>query len=519
MMFVILEKGWKIFMNIKSSFKKKKAAGIQVQFLAVAILFLVYGCQHKKKEIGTDNSQVNLRISYNNKSDKKYTTFHRYDSVYIEGQPFISPPNYKIEEDTSNTTFTFDINKPENILLGFNQLIIFPGTNINVAYQLFENNKERFHDTIYVRSGPAYILNRNGRLDFTNHQNINFFTSNHSIENIKNKIRNIELDSLVKRSFDSIDLSPFNNQQRDYLKPYLDSYYKQDVFYAILKRIENLHLDSDKIRSLYNELHCVSQDVFNSTEIKDFKYWITVKAYYNTILDPIYSQNDFLKETIDESVKEYDDKTKQYIFLQTAATMAAKNLEPHQFLISTINWPPFQKKINDLLDQTPILKKERDIKLITVNGDSIPLNKLFTSTSQNIIYLDFSGSWCKPCLKEIEAYSKSKLFESNEKIRTIWIFFENNDKEWLKVIKKYNLNRKDCFLAINENGTNLKKIFSEEFGWINTFPHSFIFKSNGQPLDLNAPPISELNIQRYNLQDKTSKLNQDNLPPPPPNSN
>ena len=78
-------------------------------------------------------------------------------------------------------------------------------------------------------------------------------------------------------------------------------------------------------------------------------------------------------------------------------------------------------------------RKAPEIETSLIDGTSFRLSDL----EGKYVLLDFWGSWCGPCLKEIP-----DLIELNndytDKLVIVSIGLEKNDKTWKKVVEKYN---------------------------------------------------------------------------------
>lgn len=121
----------------------------------------------------------------------------------------------------------------------------------------------------------------------------------------------------------------------------------------------------------------------------------------------------------------------------------------------------------------------------------LKFSQLFLQTKQPFVIFDFCGSWCAPCLKEIEEYSKLKTLDASKTIRPIWLFFENDSLKWKNVVLKYGLKKRDCFLILDRSA--FVPEFGKKYDWRREFPHHVIFRKDGRIFKNNAESLSFYN--------------------------
>ena len=117
---------------------------------------------------------------------------------------------------------------------------------------------------------------------------------------------------------------------------------------------------------------------------------------------------------------------------------------------------------------------------------------LFDSSSLKgkVVYIDFWGSWCKPCLAEMPA--SALLQEKMQKKDVVFLFinFYDTEAQWLKIIQEKNL-----------GGIHLKAeakdhaYFERAFGINKTgFPRYALLDKNGVLVSTSAPRPSDQTI-------------------------
>lgn len=220
----------------------------------------------------------------------------------------------------------------------------------------------------------------------------------------------------------------------------------------------------------------------------------------------------FLKETnvretsILETFKQCSDTVKEYInlnlFKDGLLTNVSTKTEIDDF-ISKLKYPLFKLealRINQT--QTRGIEKSgyinNDIKKIEIfdtNNRKTTIGDLFKLTTQPYIIFDFCGSWCKPCIEEISDYAKTKHLDNSKKIKPIWLFFENDKKDWMGVVKKYGLKEDNCYVITGNDAQALSKQFAILFDWQGEFPHHFLFSNEGKLIQNNATSLAKLEEQ------------------------
>jgi len=130
----------------------------------------------------------------------------------------------------------------------------------------------------------------------------------------------------------------------------------------------------------------------------------------------------------------------------------------------------------------------RNTEIYDANDTKIQYFDIFKTTTQGYILFDFCGTWCKPCIDEIAQYAQKQPLGNSSKVRSVWLFFENDRSKWLAVIEKYKLRKENCFIVLDKNFINE---FAKSFNWAQEFPHHFLFTKEGKLIDEKAPSMNE----------------------------
>ena len=110
------------------------------------------------------------------------------------------------------------------------------------------------------------------------------------------------------------------------------------------------------------------------------------------------------------------------------------------------------------------------------------------------IYIDFWGSWCKPCLMEFAHNDALKKILAENDIQQLYISFDPDryDKQWKDCIKQYNLIGTHI-RAQREFSSELTNLFFTYEGKIQIgLPHYVLIDEKGNIINKSAKRPSQL---------------------------
>lgn len=470
---------------------------IYIKLIIITTLFVLHSCKDSRINKTPNKLSTQITVNFKKDSDKSFIIFQQYDSFPLRDYTIIDPPANKQEHDTLKTIIRFNISHPAHILLGFNELYILPGANLVINYEVKTDSKTQFIDYMQVASGSGAVL-QNGEMHSV--LNNRFIESIRNAKNEKkiNAILNIERISkeadnhLQKLNLKYIPAKDAENIQQHVKLFYLKNYYIQ-LLLQLKKSLptmdnKNKEYTIEKVYKLSENLNRVS------LQEQDYKYWVCMKIFYEQILNEEFLKNNFDLKYIDSKIKNFDPLTKEYFLLFSAKGMIMSNQKDnHNFnnIVSRIKYPLFKSfiskaSINQTGSKDEMNEIVKSLTLYNYNMKPVALENLFKQASQDYLFFDFCGTWCRPCIEEIAEYAKNKKFDNSNKLKPFWIFFENNESDWLKIIEKYHLKKENCFLIKGEDANTIKREFSINFGWKGEFPHHFIFHKNFKLVDREA---------------------------------
>ena len=254
-------------------------------------------------------------------------------------------------------------------------------------------------------------------------------------------------------------------------------------------------MGSDVKQYAVDQLKDLTEPLSKDQKVKTRSYWFGMNKFYEQILDDEFKKNLYSYNAISGMISNYDSITQQFFLLLSVKNnyhlIEDKSAGMDQIIehISFNEFKPWLEKYKQRNSSSGYINEDiGNCILYDHNMKQINFNELLQKSSQKYVYFDFCGSWCKPCIEEIKEYSISKKFDNSTTIKPIWLFFENNKKDWFRIIDKYNLKKENCFLL--ENDSTIQKNFGLLLSWQGEFPHHFLFTNQGKIINSNAEPLA-----------------------------
>ncbi len=145
--------------------------------------------------------------------------------------------------------------------------------------------------------------------------------------------------------------------------------------------------------------------------------------------------------------------------------------------INAKSLPYFYKKIDEKISLLYSEKKLPDVLLTDIEGKKVSLKNY----EGKILFIDFWGSWCKPCMEEMP-YS-IKLHEELDSNKIIFIYINNptdSYEKWVATIKKLGLK------GINlKADTETQKALTDFYVFTN-YPFYVVHDRTGKPINIEG---------------------------------
>ncbi|WPR77111.1 hypothetical protein [Algoriphagus sp. NG3] len=477
-----------------------------------------------KKEVYNTTIVINLKKN----ADRQHLSSLGLRNPLAFSPLYLPPPPNTIDTSTNlKTVIKTTIEKPTYLTLGHYIFHIEPGDSLNMDFEVLLQTKERYKDTININHGNVFFIWKgdsglllekylnsitNSLKDLKTSDQITEFTSRESLRNMADSCTALiyKDQPILKR-----DSSTFETVKK---------YSVHEVLGRLTYRLALLYANTkdESIRSAI-ETSEINMLEYASLQEEDYDDPMTLVYYRNIFY--FFKEMGLDAQSILERFNGSNDTLKQYVQLNLFNDGMLSE-EQKLALIDKLTYPAF-KEYALQLDQDPnhgieklgyINNLIRGARLFDVNEKELVFEELFKTTEQPYLLLDFSGSWCKPCLEEMSVYAKTAHLDNSKKVRPIWLFFENDKTKWLNIVEKYNLKKENCFLVVGESGPILEKEFALLFDWEGEFPHYFLFAKEGEIIDKRARPLSM--FEENDVSNLPPRENNKNsgppLPPPPP---
>ena len=129
--------------------------------------------------------------------------------------------------------------------------------------------------------------------------------------------------------------------------------------------------------------------------------------------------------------------------------------------------------------------KTNDLHLVSTNSERISFDKLIERHRGNVLYIDFWGSYCPPCISQFKFSEGLKESYQGKNLVQIYISAEPDKKMWLTACRKYNLETESYFVENRYTSRQLEDMN------IKYFPHYKIFDKQGKLVNEFAPGPNE----------------------------
>lgn len=480
---------------------------------SLRLIFLIVIClpllTHSKNcfadTIELNKYNTSITIHYDKEEDLDFLRLQQYDKYGFIDNLINAIPGIRETSGKLKKTVEFALSQPLVFLIDFNQFYIEPNEHVDVNYSILKNTIDEFENSFKINKGNIIQLSNNGMR--IHPVRISFQTNSKYL--IKADVEDyLDLKLAKEKSFSKATefLSQVSNAPITLKRVSFFEQYNLDFYFASLTNYlkdEIKSMEADMKNFTKAKMIAFAKYLSAYSIQKERPYWTAMKNVYEITYADTFSGNS-INEILEE-LNDYDSITKQYFLLWTLKNKEdVTDSELHLFT-GQITFPGFQDQLRIIKEGGKgILTDEALKKAVLFNYDmqKISFNDLFEKTTQKYVFLDFSGSWCPPCIEDMTEYVKTKKFDSSLILKPIWLFFENNKTDWLKVIDRLGLKKENCYLVLDDE--IISNYFSINLYWQGKFPHYFLFDNKGKTINSNAESLNKL------------VLPVESGPPPPP---
>ena len=149
----------------------------------------------------------------------------------------------------------------------------------------------------------------------------------------------------------------------------------------------------------------------------------------------------------------------------------------------------------------------RDITLLTLSPADTTLSNIYNENFKGkVVYVDFWGTTCPPCLEEFRNFTKplKQYFKNRPDLAYLYIC-GGTRLIWKQVLQKFNIEGSHIFLDKEEYAALYRRAVRGSKDTVLAMPRYLIIDKRGNIVDRDAPPPSEkdsiaLRLRRF-LQD------------------
>ena len=126
-----------------------------------------------------------------------------------------------------------------------------------------------------------------------------------------------------------------------------------------------------------------------------------------------------------------------------------------------------------------------DEEIAAMSDGQLILRKITEPYRGKIVYIDIWGSWCHPCLENLQHAGELKEALKEFDIIYLYLASSTTDSAWKGVIKEYNLTGDNC---VHYNLPAKQQTLVENYLKVQGYPSYYLLNRNGALLDVSCHP-------------------------------
>lgn len=134
------------------------------------------------------------------------------------------------------------------------------------------------------------------------------------------------------------------------------------------------------------------------------------------------------------------------------------------------------------------------IRLLSLSPADTTLTNIYNSNFKGkVVYVDFWGTTCAPCLEEFMHFTKPLKAKYQKREDIAWLYIGGGTKLiWKQQLQKYNLEGSHIFLGANAYRELFTRTVKGSKDSVVAMPRYLIMDKHGKIVDTEAPPPSEI---------------------------
>lgn len=418
-------------------------------------------------------------ISYRNRYVRLYMVPGDTITVFINAEEF--PDNFLVMSNHADMAYNvadFEVYSGERV--NYNSRIEQEKSQLldSKSYKIWRDSLKN-EDMRYV---SQYLLKNNSSIHFRN-----WLTNKYKYQYITDIIENYTRERQSNNSepfsefylslLDSIDLSSSSGSNYAELYSVINRY-NNFYYYLSMTKPETKGILVNFSDNILNN----TQISLNPAEVKSKpemkliakKESVSVDEY---ILEVKSVKNDLLKDAL---IANCFYRYKNYYNPDSLAYKIYSNME------TDIAKASFYE---EYMQRKELKINENNIAFETDEGREL-LNGIINKHKNKVLYIDFWGTFCGPCITDFKYASKLKEYYRGKDVAFIYLCERGDEKRWNDIIKEFKVSG-DHYLLNNRQYVGLSKMFNLTY-----VPRYILIDKTGKIIDADAPrPWNELEIR------------------------
>lgn len=254
--------------------------------------------------------------------------------------------------------------------------------------------------------------------------------------------------------------------------------YKTNVDY------HDLNIPIDYYNFLDNIENAFSETIIN-TEIYEWFNTYTATFYHRTINDQALTKKDYYSKLLNALINNHK---QSYLRQMLVGYLFYTDLTRNNIDFFSENRALLENNVSETSILNPLkihfIELQKQKKNLEINSNAI-LSKLEGTAAESlidsiwsinqgkVIYLDFWGTWCGPCIAEMPNSKKLKHMLAGKNIEFVYLCVSSKEEQWKQVISQMQIEGQHYYCDNNQS-ISIRKAFN-----IEGIPYYMLVNKNG----------------------------------------